>query len=93
MLDFVGKAKLKNIRPPCYSSMSIFYPISGYQTTFRQSVNCGDYVFLEKSPCGAEGEEKARYPQELVCLSDIILIIPCLVSQIKAGVSVCPNML
>ena len=27
-----------------------------------QDVNCGDYVFLrKKSPCEAEGEEKARY--------------------------------
>ena len=24
-------------------------------------VNCGDYVFLEKNPCEAEGEEKAIY--------------------------------
>jgi len=34
------------------------------------------YVFLEKSPCEAEGEEKARYPQELECLSKITSIIP-----------------
>ena len=28
-----------------------------------QFVKCGDYVFFEKSPCGAEGEEKARFSE------------------------------
>jgi hypothetical protein len=37
-----------------------------------RAVNCGDCVFLKKSPCVAEGEEKARYPQGLERLSKII---------------------
>jgi hypothetical protein len=41
-------------------------------------------MFLEKSPCVAEGEEKVRYPQELECLSNV-LIISFSVCQVKAG--------
>jgi hypothetical protein len=32
-------------------------------------VYCGDYVFLEKSPCVADRKENAKCPQELECLS------------------------
>jgi len=45
---------MRKIKLPYLSSMSIIYPILGYQTTFRQVVNCGDYSFLEKSPCWEE---------------------------------------
>jgi len=40
--------------------------------------------FWKKSPCVAEEGRKRDYPQELVGLSKIILIIPWIVSQIKA---------
>ena len=39
-----------------------------------QFVYCGDYVFLEKSLCEAEREEKARYPQELECLDNVLIL-------------------
>ena len=40
------------------------------------AVKCGDYEFIiyENGPCGAEGEEKARYPQGLRGTIDILIL-------------------
>ncbi len=55
------------------------------------TVKCGDYEFIiyKNGPCGAEGEERARYPQGLRGTVDV-LIISCSAEPFKAEVSYKP---
>jgi hypothetical protein len=54
-----------------------------------KAVFCGDYVFLRKKPLRSGGREKARYPQELECFGNVLIIsyLVCLVKT--SGLNPC----